>query len=460
MKRQDRTFALAFFPTALVVAGLVYRDQTWWALGAGATGLIAHWALSTDPGRNDEVADASYFFGFLLTLVFLAVGLLELAPAPPETADGGTSAAGSDSANIVLGFMRDLAAGLALSILGLTVRQIRTLGLAPSPDRDKQTRAALTRLAASLETLVRQWEDRPEQREMESLSRSRTAAQDAAQSLGTSVAEASAQMISAARGLEKATVSATEMMTRAASSAGDTISQSAQRLGAELDQLLNGLRRATAETTAGLEAEMGKSLTAIETEVSRALRAIEAQRVEATDGLEAAQSEALRMRETADAQLKEGREQWRATLERTRLALEETHRALDVEYRRGIEGFAASGTAFAALSTTAADQVASLPNPAERLSGLWEGVRELENEFTRAMERSTAAIEGLRGRAGELSEGLQQLGRNVESAATTVDGAGGQLGEALHRELGQMNEIIDEYVTLLENTTTLFRQDA
>jgi uncharacterized membrane protein YedE/YeeE len=46
------------------------------ALIAGVAGLVLHWLLTSKPQHDGEMADASYFFGFLLTLIFLAAGLV------------------------------------------------------------------------------------------------------------------------------------------------------------------------------------------------------------------------------------------------------------------------------------------------------------------------------------------------------------------------------------------------
>src|SRR5690606_73912 len=116
MNRQSTVFAITFVIAAAAVAGLVYLGRPLYALGAGAAGSLVHWATARGGGHEGEVADASYCCGFLLTLVFLGVGLYRIGA---QSAAGGTID--------ILGFLEDLAAGLMLTVTGLLIRQVRTL---------------------------------------------------------------------------------------------------------------------------------------------------------------------------------------------------------------------------------------------------------------------------------------------------------------------------------------------
>src|SRR5690606_21619388 len=117
---------------------------------------LTHWALSRGGDRDGEVADSSYFFGFLLTLVFLAVGVYRIgAPLDP--------AAGSVGTIDVLGFLTDLAAGLVLTITGLVIRQARTLAVTRGDAQDERSLVAAQRdLTESLKAVTELWRDRPE----------------------------------------------------------------------------------------------------------------------------------------------------------------------------------------------------------------------------------------------------------------------------------------------------------
>ena len=64
----SRVFLATFAPTAAGVAALVLYGRPEAALIAGIAGLVLHWLLTAKPQHDGEMADASYFFGFLLTL--------------------------------------------------------------------------------------------------------------------------------------------------------------------------------------------------------------------------------------------------------------------------------------------------------------------------------------------------------------------------------------------------------
>jgi hypothetical protein len=123
MRRQRFVFLTTFVLSAAAIAPFVFFGHPLGALAAGTFGLLIHWSLSASDDDDGELADASYFLGFLLTLVFLTVGLYKLGAPPIVDASG----RGIASTQLVLGFLRDLAAGLTLTIVGLTVRQVRTL---------------------------------------------------------------------------------------------------------------------------------------------------------------------------------------------------------------------------------------------------------------------------------------------------------------------------------------------
>jgi hypothetical protein len=268
----------------------------------------------------------------------------------------------------------------------------------------------------------------------------------AAESIEQSVAAAGERMISAVRRLDDLTASVAQTLTRSASNLGDSLSQTIQRADAEVTQAALGLTASVARTTSRVEAE-----------VSQVLVAIAQQRVESADALSAAQAAATAIREDAEVRLQEHLELWRSTLNRANAALSSAHGNLDVEYARGLEGFALSGKAFAELTARTVAQVEALPNPAARLSGLWDGVRELESTLNGAITGSVEGLMKLRERSEQATTELGRLSVGAGAAADTVAADSTRLATALQRELRQMNVILEEYVSLLETTTSSLR---
>jgi hypothetical protein len=139
------------------------------------------------------------------------------------------------------------------------------------------------------------------------------------------------------------------------------------------------------------------------------------------------------------------------------IEMQRAHETVDVEYRRGLTNLATAGTAFADMATGVARQVESLPNPAERLVGLWDGVRALESTLTSSITGASQQLDALRKRSEDLSGALGRLGQSADSASSELETGGDKLGTALQRELRQMNEILDEYTQLLEQRVASYR---
>src|SRR5580704_16812936 len=111
MRKAGGVFLGAFLLGGAAVAWLAAVKTPGVALVAGIVTLAVHWWLSSTSGDEADQADASYFLGFLLTLVLLATGLLALAATPAATPAAGLH-----------DFLYDLGVGLVLTIGGLAIR--------------------------------------------------------------------------------------------------------------------------------------------------------------------------------------------------------------------------------------------------------------------------------------------------------------------------------------------------
>jgi hypothetical protein len=262
LNRQGVVFGLVFGVTALAVAPVVYSGHPFRGLAIGVAGLLIHWITSRGGLEDEETADASYFFGFMLTLVFLTVGLYRLGMSSQNVTGGDTLSGpagriGATSNSIlILGFLTDLAAGLALTIVGLGLRQVRTLSGASLSSKEEALYTSQVQLTKNLEGLILMWRERPEQQVLEDLHHSRTIARDATDTLHKDVLAAGKRMLAAAGKLEDATTSATLTMTRAASALGESLGQTMSRIEAEIGLVLKGMAQQRVDTeTAVTEAQ-------------------------------------------------------------------------------------------------------------------------------------------------------------------------------------------------------------
>ena len=385
--RHSWVFLGTFAPAAAAVGTFVFRDRPEIALGAGVAGLLLHWLLSTKSANDSEIADASYFYGFLLTLIFLAAGLARL---------GAASVGGPV---MVFGFLKDLGAGLVLTIIGLLIRQVRTLALTDRPTatpNDALTEAQ-RELAQAMRVLIRALDARPQEAAARELQDARTKAREAAEGLERNVVLAAERIDSSMQRLEETTTAVTSALVRASSGLGDALTTNVER---------------------------------IQIEVSSALTALETQR-----------------------------KQIEASVRDARTTNEETQRQLAEQMRAHVGALTAlseSSTAFFELADRVKNEVVALPNPAERLVGLWDGVRELESTLTTSIGGATEQLTTLAKRSAELSNAIVRLETSSGAAAIAVERGGAELGDSLRRELVQMNQVLDEYTRLFErNLTTM-----
>jgi chromosome segregation ATPase len=381
MTSASRVFLGTFAPTAAAVAALVLTGRSTPALIAGVAGLVLHWLLTSKPQHDGELADASYFFGFLLTLIFLAAGLVSL------------SAAATTGPAVVIGFLKDLGSGLVLTILGLLMRQLRTLSAvertAPTPS-DSLTEAQRD-LAQAMRVLIRALEVRPQEVAARELSDARDKAREATEGLERNVVVAAERIDNAMQRLEQTTTSVTSSLVRASSGLGDALTTNVER---------------------------------IQIEVTAALTALESQRKAIEESVRLARTTS----ETTQRQLAEQME----------------------SHVGALASLSTASTAFGELAAQVKREVEALPNPGERLVGLWDGVRSLETTLTESIGGAAEQLASLSRRTDELSNALARLERSAGTAAGTLERGGAELGDALRKELAQMNQVLDEYTRLFE----------
>ena len=390
MRKHSWIFLLTFLPASAGVGVLAMRQRPDLALAAGVAGLLLHWLISRSPDQDAEIADSSYFFGFLLTLVFLAAGLARL----------GDSGAGGPT--VVFGFLRDLGAGLALTVFGLLIRQVRTLANAERPaatPSDSLTEAQRD-LAQAMRVLIRALDARPQEVAARELEDARAHAREATEGLERNVVLAAERIESSLRRLEETTTTVTAGLMRASSGLGDALTTNVER---------------------------------IQIEVVSALNALETQR----------------------KQIEQSVRDARATNDETQRQLGEQMRA----HTDALTSLSASSTAFFELADRVKNEVVSLPNPADRLVGLWDGVKALESNLNASISGANEQLATLAKRSAELSNALVRLEKSSNVAANAVEQGGAELGDSLRRELAQMNHVLDEYTRLFErNLATMDAQ--
>jgi hypothetical protein len=429
MNRQGGTFAVLFILTLAALVPCVYLGLTWWAVSAGVVGILVHWVVSHRSSRNEEVADASYFFGFLLTLVFLIVGLYKLGQVPSGgttvgsgTVVPGAASAGTNTSRDVMGFLEDLAAGLALTIVGLLVRQIRTLGGA-THDR-ASGEPSVGDLTAKLDSVIDIWRERPEHKILEALEQSHRLTETASEEFRRQIRDDTRRLKAAITVLDKTATDAVETMTRTGSQLANSFQDAVERLRVEATNLLETLKEQREASDKCFK-----------------------------DTLQTAE----KLRLSSEQSLHEHLVEWRRLIDVARTKLNEAHQSLDVDYATGLKRFAESGEALAALTKKVLDQVQALPNPTERLQELWTSVAKLEATLRTAVSGSATQFDDMRARTGLLAGSLTEFQGVVNGAAKTLESGTKEMADELERELTQMSGLIDEYLGIMRKSANAIR---
>lgn len=406
MTSQRTAFVVPFMATSAAVAWLVATHRPLIAVAAGSIGIVLHWVWSARGSADEgELPDASYFFGFLLTLVFLAGGLYWLGV-------GGSAAGAVDRTLDVRHFLRDLAAGLVLTIVGLLVRQIRVLGMAAEAEGGAGRVRPDAELVESMRDLAAALRARGAGE-----SREPDGSRHAAEAVDAALLATAKRIESAMMRLESAAQQTCDAVLRAGNSLSEGVTQTTGRMQSEADELLLALRR---------------------------------QHDAADEALRQSIEVASAVRREAESQLQAQMTEWRDTLARTQALLTAAHEQLEGEYKRGLEQFAGAGRAFADLSGKVTSQIESLPDPADRLSTLWQNVQALERGLVDSMSRVTATLVELEARSADAAAGVAVIGSASRSAAEQLASQTGIAADTLRRELRQIDQLVDEFVNLLE----------
>jgi hypothetical protein len=412
MTSQRTAFVVPFVAASAAVGWLVAAHRPIAAVAAGTIGILLHWALSARGSAEEgELPDASYFFGFLLTLVFLAGGLYWLGA-------GGSPPGAVDRTLDVRLFLRDLAAGLVLTIVGLLVRQVRVLGLSAAPDGDTVPArdAALIESMHELTAALRA-HGAEEAREANG------SAREAAEALDTALVATARRLESAMERLESAAQQTSDAVLRAGNSLSEGVTHTTGRMQSEADALLQSMRR---------------------------------QHEAADEALRHSVETADAVRRETESQLQLQLAEWHGTLTRTQALLATAHERLEVEYTRGLEQFAGAGRAFADLAGKVAAQVESLPDPAARLATLWTSVQALEGGLVDSMGRVTSTMTELEARAANAASGVSAVGGASRAAAERLAAETGMAADTLRRELRQIDQLLEEFVTVLEGRVAAY----
>jgi len=390
MTKQSRLFLAMFALTGGAVFALARAHQPTYAAIAGIAGLLVHWMLSAGNDSDVEVPDASYFLGFLLTLVLLAAGLWSLAGA-------GVATAARASGAMLYQFLYDLGAGLTITIAGLAIRQVRTLSAARIL---AATQTSSIGSPSPLEPVMRELIEAvnrlPENIQKREPSDPGARAVRSTEHLEHALAESAPRIIASMGRLEDSIMSTAATLTRTGSALGDALAQSSERANAQITDVLE---------------QLAKERLAMLTQF----------------------------------------EEWRTSLTTAHGLLVDGHATLDSEYRRGLLAVSAAGRSFSQLSNQVAADIQRLPNPTERLDNLWTGVEKLDQRLRTSLGDASTRLDALGAQAQATGASVERLAQSLREASVKIERGGGDLMGTLQRELRDLTKVLDEFTELLEH---------
>jgi hypothetical protein len=391
--KQSRLFFALFVIAGAGVFMLARMQEPAYAAAAGIGGILLHWRLSSGNDSDAEHADASYFLGFLLTLVLLAAGLWSLASAGQPTAN--TQPTGL----VLYQFLYDLGAGLTITIAGLAIRQIRTL----AATRESAAPAVVVASPApppALEPLLLRELINAVNRLPESISARESTdpavrAQRSTEHLEHALAESAPRIIATMRQLEDSVTTTASTLTRSASSLGDALTHTTERIDTQVGEVLELLAKERAAMLAQFE-------------------------------------------------------EWHRALEAAHTLMVDGHQTLDSEYRRGLLAVSAAGRSFTQLSNQVAADVKRLPNPAERLEHLWQNVDALDEKLRTSIGSAGERLTALGAQAQTAGASVEKLAASLKTASAQIERGGGEMSASLERELKDVSKVLDDFVALLD----------
>lgn len=372
-------------------------------IAVGSAIILLYAALDEWAGgreNSEDAVDASYFLGFIMTLLFLIYGLLE--------------SRGGIDAEWVGRFIRDLGVGLAFSVVGLSVRQWRALKAG--------------RVLRAGDDGARGGVSAPVVAEMERL------------------AGLAAQLESSSR---QAGPGERERIAEVTRDFETRVSQSTKRLGTAIEALIGATSRAAAEigrASSGLRTDLKNDLEAL----SQGVGDVVSEVGKARTSLKLATEEAQKTQELVGTTARDQAKEWEAQLRQTHGHLAQLRAVANKETSEALDALKASSGSLKALAEQVLEKIKQMPDPAERLQRLWGTLEKKEADIAAAAGASVGKLEHLGERAGGAADQLDTLNRSALDGAKALSEGAGSIRSALLREADEMDRLVTELSRIME----------
>ena len=388
------------------------QHSPWGPLAAGSGVIVLH-ALAAayfrDNDESDESIDASYFLGFVFTLLYLLFGLWSVKQTGISDA-------------WVTTFLGDLGVGLSFTVVGLVTRQVNVLRRARSRavQETVEVKSSTQELADVAKHLM-----------------------SVAQTMNATVGHL------ASPEQDRAAIRINEVVGNFERVVGDSTS----RLAQALDELTTKSVTATADLS-GAWSRSRSSLQAHAEALEQQTRIVVERMTMARTELQHlllettkdATSTQQMVAVTARSQIIE----WESQLKSMNENLVSVRALAERECKAAYEALSQSAVAFNALAIEVAERTRAMPDPSEHLQLVWKNVAGQETQMVEAMSRVSNVLESLGSTTAKVTEQFGALEADARNSGVALVKGVADVREGLQEQNRMLGELVGEVVDVIE----------
>lgn len=388
------------------------QHSPWGPLVAGSSVIVLHALVAAwfhDNDESDESVDASYFLGFVFTLLYLLFGLWNVKQTGISDA-------------WVTTFLGDLGVGLSFTVVGLVTRQVNVLRRARSRavQEATETRSVTQELADVAKHLV-----------------------GVAQSMHATIGHL-----------------ATPEQERAALRVNDVMVNFEQVVGGATERLARALDDITTKSvsaTADLSGAWSRSRSSLQAHAE----ALEQQTRIIVERITMARSELqhLMLETSKDATSTQqmvavtARSQileWETQLRSMNENLVSVRALAEKECKAAYEALSESAVAFNTLAIEVAQRTKAMPDPTAQLQLMWNNIAGQEAQMVDAMSRVATVLESLGTTTARVSEQFGALESDAKQSGVALVSSVSDVREGLQEQNRLLGELVGEVVDVVE----------
>lgn len=424
MRNPGLRFVLAVLLGGLVLAPDVARwvpalapfwpaqFSPWGPLAAGTGVIVLHAMVAAwyrDHDELDESLDASYFLGFVFTLLYLLFGLWNVKQTGISDA-------------WVTTFLGDLGVGLSFTVVGLVTRQVNVL---------RRAKARVVQEAA---------ETKSSTQELSDVARHLVGV---AQSMHATIGHL------ATPEQDRAALRVNEVMVNFEQVVGGAT----ERLARALDEITKQSVTATVDLSGAWSrsrASLQSHAEALEQQTQIIVERITMARAELQHLLLETSKDATSTQQMVAVTARSQIVEWETQLRSMNENLVSVRALAEKECKAAYEALSESAIAFNALAIDVAERTKAMPDPTAQLQLMWRNIAGQEDQMVEAMARVATVLESLGTTTARVSEQFGALQTDAQSSGVALVQGVSEVREGLQEQNRLLAELVGEVVDVIE----------